>query len=107
MTQESRMKEPCPLQTGQIVRSKAGHDKGRVLLVLRIVDAKHVMVVDGRTRTLEKPKKKRTIHLQPFCRVLEDFSAQQQRPDFTNAWIRKALEPFKFGEESECHPKMS
>lgn len=107
MTQESRMNQPCPLQVGQIVRSKAGHDKGQVLMVSRIVDAKHVMVVDGRTRTLEKPKKKRVIHLQPFRRVLEDLSAQQQGPDFTNAWIRKALKPFQAGEESECHLKMS
>lgn len=107
MTQESRLNESCPLQLGQLVRSKAGHDKGQVFLVYEQVDAKHVMLVDGRRRTLEKPKKKRIIHLQPFCRVVEDFPAQQKRSDFNNAWIRKAIKKLQAGEESECHPRMS
>ncbi|NLN97540.1 MAG: hypothetical protein GX127_04000 [Eubacteriaceae bacterium] len=48
---------------GQIVRSKSGRDKGCWLLVIEIIDDKHVLVVDGKVRTLEKPKKKNIRHL--------------------------------------------
>ncbi len=47
------------LSIGQVVKSRAGRDKGRVFLVLEILDDKHVLVVDGDLRRLEKPKKKR------------------------------------------------
>ncbi len=48
---------------GQIVQSKSGRDKGCWLLVIEIIDDKHVSVVDGKVRTLKKPKKKNIRHL--------------------------------------------
>lgn len=48
---------------GRAVYSKAGRDKGRLLIVIKILDEDFVMVADGHLRTIEKPKKKRIKHL--------------------------------------------
>lgn len=52
------------MNPGEIVISKAGRDKGRSLIVLSLVDEHYVLLVDGDLRPLEKPKKKKIIHLQ-------------------------------------------
>jgi len=52
------------LQPGQLVRSIAGRDKGRWLLIKRGIDDKFVEVIDGRMRSFKKPKKKNRKHLQ-------------------------------------------
>ncbi len=56
------------LQPGQLVRSLAGRDKGKHYLVLREMDHKYVFLVDGRSRPLDRPKKKNKAHLQPYER---------------------------------------
>ena len=68
------MEELVPLVPGQLVRSKAGRDKGRYYLVYRRIDEKHVQVVEGKKRTLRNPKKKNVIHLQRCHRKIEGFS---------------------------------
>ena len=45
------------LVRGDVVRSVAGHDKGSLMLVYE-TSGDSVLVVDGRLRKLEKPKKK-------------------------------------------------
>ena len=52
-----------PFEIGRVVVSKQGHDKGRWFVVMKDLDEKHVLIADGRTRLLEKPKKKQTKHL--------------------------------------------
>lgn len=108
MTQEARMDQPNPLMTGQIVRSKAGHDKGMVFLVLEIADAKHVWVTNGAQRPLERPKKKRVMHLQPYREVISRFETMKRDPSFDDAKVREILAPYTGNgqEERECHQKM-
>lgn len=48
---------------GQVVRSRAGRDRGRLLIITGIADENHVYVVDGELRMLEQPKKKKLRHL--------------------------------------------
>lgn len=48
---------------GLLVRSKAGHDTGKVYIIVES-DDKHAFVADGRIRTLANPKKKKFKHLQ-------------------------------------------
>ncbi len=103
------MDQPNPFQPGQIVRSKAGHDKGTIFLVLDVCDAKHVCVVDGRRRSLARPKTKRVIHLQPYRAVIPDFKTMKTDVNWNDAKVRKLLAPFREAgnkEESECHQKM-
>jgi ribosomal protein L14E/L6E/L27E len=52
------------LKPGQLVISKAGRDKGKWYVVYK-VEGPWVYIVDGKTRRLEKPKKKNLRHLQP------------------------------------------
>ena len=51
------------LEKGQLVRSIAGHDIGEFFLVYQIIDDNFVLIVNGKTRKLEKPKLKKIKHL--------------------------------------------
>lgn len=83
------------LSIGQVVKSRAGRDKGRVFLVLEILDDKHVLVVDGDLRRLEKPKKKNVKHLMVYNTVLEELKQKlDSNIEINNAYIRRLLEPF-------------
>ena len=53
-------------EVGMLARSKAGHDKGHVYVILN-VDEAYVYLVDGMIRTMEKPKKKKKKHVQVIC----------------------------------------
>ena len=57
------MEKTTRLQVGQIVKATRGRDEGRVFVIKEIVDEKMVKIVDGKTRTLEKPKLKKVTHL--------------------------------------------
>ena len=46
-----------------LVRSLAGHEKDRLYIIIR-QDEEYVWLVDGRNRTMEKPKKKKKKHIQ-------------------------------------------
>lgn len=69
---------------GLIVRSKAGHDRGGFFTVL-CADETFAVICDGKRRSLEKPKRKKKIHLAVTNTVLPDCSMQ------TNREIRNAL----------------
>ncbi len=68
------------LKPGQLVRSLAGRDKGKHYLVIGELDYKHVLLVDGRSRPVSRPKKKNIVHLQHYERRAapgEMFSSAQ------------------------------
>lgn len=90
MTCERNMQVACPLEPGQIVRSKAGRDRGKIFMVLEICDAKHVLLTDGKSRPVLRPKKKRIIHLQPFKIFMTEAAAMKKGPE-TDAYIRSKL----------------
>ena len=46
------------VETGMLAKSKAGHDKGQVYVIYGL-DETYVYLVDGKIRTIEKPKKKK------------------------------------------------
>ena len=49
---------------GTVVIAKAGRDKGRAFAVIEVLDDRTVLIADGRSRPLERPKRKNVIHLQ-------------------------------------------
>ncbi len=51
------------IQIGSVVFSKAGHDKGSILLVVGM-EKDIAYVSDGKLRKIENPKKKKLKHLQ-------------------------------------------
>lgn len=48
---------------GMLARSKQGHDKGELFLIIK-EEEPYVYLADGKTRKLEKPKKKKKKHVQ-------------------------------------------
>ncbi|NLY78299.1 MAG: hypothetical protein GX080_09490 [Tissierellia bacterium] len=90
------MDSTLDLEIGQVVRSKAGRDKGNVFLILDILDDKYVLIVDGDVRKIENPKKKKVKHLAVYNTILRDFQSRlKSGSEVNNAYIRKLLEPFK------------
>lgn len=70
---------------GRVVKSKAGHDKDYLLVVVDF-NNRQALVCDGKHHKLENPKKKNLKHL---C-VTEMFIELPQ----TNKQIRKILNSF-------------
>ena len=56
------------LQPGMLARSKAGHDKDRIYVVIRTED-KYVYVADGDLRPLRHMKRKNARHLQHVLKM--------------------------------------
>ena len=82
-------------QIGQVVYSKCGHDKGDVLPVAA-VNGQYLTLVDGKRRTLEKPKRKKIKHVQPTS-YIEETVAQKlmQHSYLLDAEVRKALKMYQ------------
>ena len=57
------------ITAGTVVISRAGHDCGRAMLVVRN-DGEFLFVADGKERKLEKPKKKNRKHVRATSRVI-------------------------------------
>ena len=54
-------------EIGMLARSKAGHDKNKVYVIIGADDA-YLYLADGQRRTLSNPKKKKEKHIQIICR---------------------------------------
>jgi len=77
---------------GRVAFSKAGRDKGRLLMVVKILDEDFVMAADGELRKLEKPKKKRIKHLQYTDFVVENIAVKIENGEkVLNSEIRDAI----------------
>lgn len=61
---------------GQFAVSKAGHDKG-VLYVVAAQEGEYVFLCDGRTKTQDKPKKKKVKHIQPVKKTVNNELLQK------------------------------
>ncbi|MBU5425673.1 KOW domain-containing RNA-binding protein [Tissierella pigra] len=80
---------------GQVVKSRAGRDKGKVFLVLEVIDNQNVLIVDGNLRKLDNPKQKKLKHLIVYNTVLPELGYKlENKVKINNAYIRKLLEPF-------------
>ena len=56
------------LEPGMLARSKAGHDKDRMYVIIRAED-EFVYVADGNLRPLRHMKRKNARHLQPVLKM--------------------------------------
>lgn len=72
---------------GMVVRSKAGHDKGSFFVAVK-TENDFAYIIDGKSRTLENPKKKKQKHLSPTSTVLCEQSME------TDSEIQKVLAEF-------------
>ncbi len=60
------------LKVGQIVKSKAGHEKGKLFVIIKVED-EYIYMSDGKARSVLKPKKKNKKHVQGVNYITEDF----------------------------------
>lgn len=89
------MDSTSDITIGQVVRSRAGRDKGRIFLVIEVIDDQYIKVVDGDLRKLDNPKLKKIKHLIVYNTVLPEFKQKlESRIKINNAYVRKLLEPF-------------
>lgn len=73
------------ITVGTIVYSKAGHDKGNLFMTLS-VEGGYALIADGKTRRIEKPKRKKLIHLQRTNKIIELSSLE-----LSNSRVRKII----------------
>lgn len=80
---------------GQVVYSKSGRDKRRPFIVVDF-DGQYVYLVDGDLRKLEKPKKKKIMHVQIVNDVIDYIKVKLERNEYLNdADFRKVLQAYK------------
>jgi large subunit ribosomal protein L14e len=87
--------KPPVRELGRVVLSKQGHDKGKTFLVVGLPDEKHVLIADGQSRKLQKPKKKQAKHLiaKPYI-ATETLDSIQTNAQTADSDIRKALKTY-------------
>jgi ribosomal protein L14E/L6E/L27E len=71
-----------PVREGDVVLSRAGRDSGRTFVVLKTIDENFVLIVDGRLRTLDRPKKKKRMHLLKASDARMELSGRLLDADF-------------------------
>ena len=77
------------LKQGAVVENRSGHDNGFFAVVK--LDGGYAYIANGRSRLLEKPKKKNPKHLSLTGDVLDMESIT------TDKKLRAALWPYNFG----------
>ena len=79
------------LRKGMMAISKAGHDQGNWYVVLK-VEGEFAYLVNGTTKTMDHPKKKKLKHLQPVLEVPENLQEKLQTgKSWTNEEVKRAL----------------
>lgn len=75
---------------GTVVKSIAGHDKNNLFVIIN-VENEYVYLVDGKCRTLSKPKKKKVKHLERVAdsHLYEDYLVNTG--ELLDAHIRKII----------------
>lgn len=83
---------------GMFARSKAGHDKGSLYLIVK-AEPEYVYLADGRRRPLSKPKKKKWKHIQIIKQMPEHWNPDQKNDDD----IKRAIKQY---EAKPAEPKI-
>lgn len=89
------MMELQSLKRGQLVISKAGRDRFRMFLVQEVIDEDYVLLVDGKLRPLEKPKRKKIRHLAKTNHMSDCLDSVH----LNNALVRKEILKYQPNEE--------
>lgn len=78
-------------ESGRVALVTQGHDAGSVCAVYRVIDEKTVLIVDGRTRTLQKPKRKNILHLRAYPMTIRVEGKGASGGDLADSDIRSQL----------------
>ncbi len=77
---------------GRLVVSKAGRDKGKPFVIIKVINDRFVLLADGELRKVDNPKIKNIKHLQMINRGLPEITAILKRGEvLENHRLRKLV----------------
>lgn len=77
------------IRQGSIVIAKAGRDKGRPFAVVEMPDSRTALIADGKSRPLERPKRKNIIHLQATAASIDCNTTNRQLRLFLKSFLQE------------------
>ncbi|MBQ8952500.1 MAG: KOW domain-containing RNA-binding protein [Clostridia bacterium] len=94
------MKREWKIETGRIVRSKAGRDEGKYFVVIALDGTEFALIADGERRGIEKPKRKRVKHLFVTEETISGLQSRLEAGEAVeNHELRKWLSAYRQREE--------
>ncbi len=78
------------LKQGQLVKSKAGRDKGRLYIIIGL-EKDRVLLSDGRYRPVTMPKRKNAKHLQPYHNVDREIKEKIRHRKLDDTVVRQYI----------------
>ncbi|WP_310601712.1 50S ribosomal protein L14 [Anaerosporobacter sp.] len=81
-------------QSGTLAYSKAGHDKGKLYVIIE-ADYEYVYLVDGIYKKIDSPKKKKIKHIQIINEIPESIKeCINSGQKITDIDIKRAIKQF-------------
>ncbi|MCM1153857.1 MAG: RNA-binding protein [Roseburia sp.] len=81
--------------TGMLATSRAGHDKDNVYVIIK-EETEYVYLADGKSKTVQKPKKKNKKHIQIIKKCpQEDFPERVRTGQADDIEIRRVLKQYQ------------
>ena len=85
---------------GGVAVSTAGHDTGKCYVIFQI-DSEYVYLVDGRIRTIDRPKKKKMIHIRMLSEIDQNLADKINSNTAKNEEIKRAIKLMLYGYSSK------
>ncbi len=82
-----------------LATSLAGHDKGQVYVVIG-QEGDSLLLANGVTKTCDKPKKKKLIHLQLIKKLPEEIKLEAADKELDDLTIKRILKCFNRRKEN-------
>ena len=88
---------------GQVVYAKGGHDKGKAFIVTEI-EEDFLYLTDGKSRKMDKPKKKKTKHVQITNYYDDELKTKIENGEYLlDADFVKALKKYSDQKQSKAN----
>jgi len=78
------------LEQGQLVKSLAGRDKGRIYIIIGFKEDR-VLLCDGKYRPVKMPKRKNPKHLQPYHYVVREIKDKIRERKIDDTVVRQYI----------------
>lgn len=85
---------------GGFAISKAGHDAGKNYVIFQI-DGEYIYLVDGKIRTIDRPKKKKAMHVQMLDRSNQSLADKVTSKTVKDEEIKRAIKMLQYGNSSK------
>ncbi len=93
------MQRDAVIPKGSLVYSTKGHDKGGLFITISKSEEGYVLLADGMTRKIQKPKRKKVIHIELTGLPVINIT------DLTNKKARSAVKKYMKEATSHYMPK--